>query len=49
MSTATTTYTVRAHRDGDRYWLVHVPEIDHYTQARNIAEIDTMDRDLIAT
>lgn len=50
MSTAgTTAYTVRAHRDGDRFWLVHVPEIDHYTQARNIAEIETMARDLIAT
>lgn len=49
MSTTTTTYTVRAHRDGDRYWLVHIPEIDHYTQARTVAEIDTMARDLIAT
>ena len=50
MSTAaSTTYTVRAHRDGDRFWLVHIPEIDHYTQARNVAEIETMARDLIAT
>lgn len=44
-----TTYTARATRDNDRYWLVHVPELGHYTQARNVAEIETMARDLIAT
>lgn len=44
-----TTYTARATRDNDRFWLVHVPELGHYTQARNVTEIETMARDLIAT
>ncbi|MFC5062833.1 hypothetical protein [Actinomycetospora atypica] len=44
-----TTYTARATRDNDRYWLVHVLELGHYTQARNVPEIETMARDLIAT
>jgi hypothetical protein len=44
-----TTYTARATRDNDRFWLVHIPELDHYTQARNVPEIETMARDLIAT
>ena len=44
-----TTYTARATRDNDRFWLVHVPELGHYTQARNVSEIETMARDLIAT
>ncbi len=32
-----TTYHARVVR-GDVFWLVHVPEIDHYTQARNLGE-----------
>lgn len=31
------------------WFLVHVPEIDKWTQARNDAEIEPMARDLIAT
>lgn len=42
-----TTYQAKASRDG-KYWLVHVPEIDKYTQARNLAEVEPMARDLIA-
>ncbi|MGW4090059.1 hypothetical protein [Nocardia sp. NPDC004750] len=33
---------------GEKYWLVHVPEIDQWTQARNLREVDEMARDLIA-
>ncbi|MGY2019377.1 hypothetical protein [Nocardia gipuzkoensis] len=33
---------------GEKYWLVHVPEIDQWTQARNLREVDVMARDLIA-
>jgi predicted RNase H-like HicB family nuclease len=44
-----TTFTARATRDNDRYWLVHIPELGHYTQARNVSEVETMARDLIAT
>lgn len=40
-------YTARATRDG-RFWLIHVPEIDYHTQARNLREIEPMARDLIA-
>ena len=43
-----TTYQAKASRDG-RYWLVYVPEIDKYTQARNLGEVESMARDLIAT
>ncbi len=42
-----TTYHVRVSR-GDVFWLVHVPEINHYTQARNLAEVEPMAHDLIA-
>ncbi|EUA17376.1 hypothetical protein I552_0577 [Mycobacterium xenopi 3993] len=43
----TTAFTAVATR-GDRYWLVHIPELDQYTQARNLAEVEPMARDLIA-
>lgn len=39
-------YTARASRDG-KFWLVHVPEIDQYTQARKIAEIPVMATELV--
>lgn len=42
-----TTYTAVA-THGERYWLVHIPELDQYTQARNLAEVEPMARDLIA-
>ncbi len=41
------TYHAVAARDG-KYWLVHIPELDQYTQARSIPEVDVMARDLIA-
>ena len=42
-----TTYHARVSR-GDVFWLVHVREIEHYTQARNLGEVEPMARDLIA-
>ena len=42
-----TTYRAHATRD-DRYWLVHVPEVDRYTQARTVDEVEPIARDLIA-
>jgi len=42
-----TTYHARVSR-GDVFWLVYVPEINHYTQARNLGEVEPMARDLIA-
>lgn len=47
MAVAFKHYSVDASRDG-RYWTVHVPEIGHRTQARSVAEIEPMARDLIA-
>jgi hypothetical protein len=41
------TYHAVATRDG-RFWLVHILELDHYTQARTLAEVEPMARDLIA-
>lgn len=42
-----TTYVVNVTR-GERFWLVHVPEVDRYTQARHLREVDTMARDLVS-
>lgn len=39
-------YDVQVER-AERYWLVHVPEIDRTTQARSLREVDLMARDLI--
>lgn len=47
MVEAMSRYTAHVTRDG-RFWLIHVPEIDRYTQARNLAEIERMARDLVA-
>lgn len=47
------TYTATASRDG-RWWLVRIPGLGNdpedglYTQARNLAEVEPMARDLIA-
>ena len=41
------TFHVIANRDG-KFWLVHIPELCQYTQARNIPEVEVMARDLIA-
>ena len=43
-----TSYHVHVER-GDRYWLVHVVELDRWTQARTLREVEPMARDLIAT
>ncbi|SLH06842.1 Conserved protein of uncharacterised function; putative phage protein [Mycobacteroides abscessus subsp. abscessus] len=40
-------YTANVSRDG-RWWLIHVPEIDQYSQARNLAEVESMARSLIS-
>lgn len=42
----TTQYTVKVNRDG-RFWFLHLVELDQYTQARNLTEIETMARDLV--
>ncbi|NNM44427.1 hypothetical protein [Knoellia koreensis] len=41
------TYEAVVERDG-RFWLIHVPAVDRWTQARHLREIDTMARDLVA-
>lgn len=41
------TYTYNVTRDG-RFWLIHVPELGRYTQARNLRELDLMVVDLIS-
>lgn len=33
---------------GDRFWLVHVPDLDRSTQARHLREVEGMARDLVA-
>lgn len=40
-------FEVDVERDG-KFWLVHVLEIDRYTQGRNLPETHAMARDLIA-
>lgn len=40
--------TATASRDG-AFWLVYVPEVDQYTQGRNLANAKDMARDLAAT
>jgi hypothetical protein len=42
-----TTYKVEVTRD-ERWWMIHVPDIDGLTQARRIGEIEEMARSLIA-
>jgi hypothetical protein len=42
-----TTYHVRVER-GEKYWLLHVAEIDRWTQARNLREVEPIARDLVA-
>lgn len=41
------TITARASRDGD-LWLIHVPEVERWTQAAKVGDIDSMARDLAA-
>ncbi len=40
------TYDATVTKDG-RFWLVHVPAIDRYTQVRHLRELDTMTAELI--
>jgi hypothetical protein len=41
--------TYHAHVErGDRYWLIHVREVDRWTQARHVREVEEMARDLVA-
>jgi len=42
-----TTYTATAVREG-RWWNIQVPEVGGHTQARRLADIETMARELIA-
>ena len=41
-------YHAKVERDG-RFWLIHVVEIDRYTQARNLGEVHEMAADLVAS
>ncbi|WP_190817249.1 hypothetical protein [Saccharopolyspora pogona] len=41
-----TTYQVTVTRDG-KFWLIHVPAIERWTQARRVSEIREMAQDLI--
>ncbi|CCK58011.1 hypothetical protein [Mycobacterium canetti] len=41
------TYHAIATRDG-KYWLVEIPELSQFTQARTLSEVEPMIRDLIA-
>jgi predicted RNase H-like HicB family nuclease len=42
------TYRVVASHDEGKYWLVHIVELDQYTQARTLTEIPDMAREFIA-
>lgn len=44
---ATMTYHAIVSR-GDRYWIVHVRELNRATQARHLRELESMTQDLIA-
>lgn len=39
--------TATASRDGE-FWLIHVPEVEQYTQSSSLAEAPEMARDLAA-
>jgi hypothetical protein len=41
-------FTVTAHREGDWWGVIEIPELGQTTQARTAADIDEMTRDLIA-
>ena len=41
------TFGIKVTRDG-RFWLIEVPEIEQFTQARNRGEIELMARELIS-
>lgn len=43
-----TTITATAQRDG-KFWVVYVPEVDQYTQGRNLADAQTAACELAAT
>ncbi|WP_225997034.1 type II toxin-antitoxin system HicB family antitoxin [Myceligenerans pegani] len=43
----TSTYQATVTRE-DGWWMVHVPEIDGLTQARRLADVEQMARELIA-
>lgn len=42
-----TTYHAQVER-GERFWLVYVPEVDRWTQARKFGEVEATARDLVA-
>ncbi|BBX00908.1 hypothetical protein [Mycolicibacterium moriokaense] len=44
---ALNTYHAVVNRDG-KFWLVYIPELDQYTQARNLQEVESMARELIS-
>lgn len=41
------TYRLDVHREG-RWWIIDAPDVDYRTQARTLAEVEDMGRDLIA-